>query len=551
MHRSIAPLSVLLLSCALPFAASAATPTRDLCRLAQNDPADFMQRPNFADEVLRMSKSCPKTVLALTNLSTGSIATAIDDGGNDKTTSGKQGRDFSDLLSRLKVATKNLDTATTNVEKAQANLNRTVRKAKDCGLSEEELQALYAMHGEDGNRRALPQYTADKRAALANYVAARDRLSAAEEKLDQANDRAKDLVQNALELAGKANVAQEDLSKVLDGLTREERQAMMEKSIADAKQAVIEIAARVAEDEKAFERIYDELKEAWASRDYKKVARELEEEKKDYAKAEKSYQDRLARDPSCKGHECKSALKKVNEAAKDLEKAQAEFYEVEEGLNIPTLSVDFNVAEAALAASRAAQEIIDEQAADAERQAKKLADLLSAAEDALAQAEAASAEARAATAPEEAEVAAARAALEVALAAANAALEGSAEEQAALEDVYAAQEALRAALDDLGAAQSVVADLTTEVADIENAPETVTDTAEELETASEESDAVEEDALEDLATADEAVADYNDAQSDLSEAVEADAPEASQDSTAEAPEASQDSTADVPSEPNT
>lgn len=540
MQRPIAPLAAFLLSCALPFAASAATPTRDLCRLAQTNPADFLQRPNFADDILRMSTSCPKTVLALTNMPTGSIVAAPADGGNDKAKPGNQGPDYSDLLGRLKVATKNLDTATTNVEKAQANLNRTVRKAKDCGLSEEDLQALYALHGENGNRSTLPDYTAAKRAALADYVSARERLAAAEEKLDQANDRAEPLVQKALELAGKANVAEEDLAEVLGGLSREDRQAMIDKTLADALQAVTDLAAQVASDQTKYDQAYNAIKAAYSSRLFKKAEEELEDEQKDFSRAERSYQDRLARDPSCHGSDCRSAKRKLEDAAKDLAKAQKEFYRVDEILNIAGLSVAFNVAEAALEASQEAEARAKEAAEEASRQAKKLADLLSAAADALTQAQAASDEARAATAAEEAEVTAARAALEVALAKANAALEGSAEEEAALEDVLAAQEALRDALDALGAAQAVAADLTTEVADIENAPETVTDTAEELETVSEESDAVEEDALEDLAHSEEVVDDYNDAQSDLSEAVEADAPEASQ-----------DSTADAPSEPNT
>ncbi len=538
MHRSIAPLSVLLLSCALPFAASAATPTRDLCRLAETDVAAFLQLPDFADNILRMSERCPKIALAVTNQATGTIATTPKDGGNDKAHPGKQGPDYSDLLDRLKIATKNLNTATANVEKAQANLDRSLRRAKKEGLSEQDLQALYALNGDEGDRRVLPDFTAAKREALANYVAARDRLAAAEEKLDQANDRAQPLVQKALELAGKASVAEEDLSKALDGLTREERQALLDKTLADAKQSVADLETRIANEAAMLDQATAALKDAWNSRAFKKALEEVEDEAYDFAMAQKYYDHHISRDPSCRGNDCRNAKRKIEDAAKDLEKARRDYEKMEKALDLPGLTLAYNQTAAALAASQAAKALAEEAATEASRQAKELADLLSAAADALAQAEAASQEARAATATEEAEVTAARAALEVALAKAQAALEGSAEEQAALEDVYAAQDALRAALDSLGAAQDVAEDLTTEVAEINKAPEKVADAAEALETASEESDAVEEDAIEDLNNANEAVEDYNDAQADLSDALDAD-------------KATEKTATEAPSEPNT
>lgn len=522
MRRSIAPLSVLLLSCALPFAASAATPTRDLCRLAETDFAAFLQLPDFADNILRMSDRCPKIALAVTNMATGTIATTPKDGGNDKANPAKQGPDYSDLLDRLKIATKNLNTATANVEKAQANLDRTLRRAKTEGLSEDELQALYALNGEKGDRRVLPDYTAAKRQALADYVAARDRLSAAEEKLDQANERAQPLVQKALELAGKASVAQEDLGKVLNGLSREERKAMLEKTLADAKQSVADLETRIANEAALYDQATKALKDAWNSRAFEKAVAEVEEKARDYAKAQKFLEDRISRDRSCRGNDCINAQRKLDEAAKELEKARSAYGAMEQALKLDSLISAYNQTAAALAASQAAKALAEETATEVSRQAKQLADLLSAAVDALTEAEAASQEARAATATEEAEVTAARAALEVALAKAETALEGSAEEQAALEDVYAAQDALRDALDSLGAAQGVAEELATEVAEIKKAPEKVSDVAEDLETASEESDAVEEDAIEDLNSASEAVEDYNDAQADLNDALEGD-----------------------------
>ncbi|MCZ8079859.1 MAG: hypothetical protein O9289_11820 [Rhodobacteraceae bacterium] len=538
MSRSIAPLSVLFLSCALPFAASAATPTRDLCRIAELDPAGFMQRPDFAESILRMSNSCPKVALALTNVATGSIVGTVDDGGNDKAQGGKQGPDYSDLLDRLKVATKNLDTATANVEKAQAALNRTVRSAKQAGLSEEDLQALYALNGGDGDRRVLPDYTAAKRDALANYVSARDRLAAAEEKLDQANDRAQPLVQKALELAGKASVAEEDLAKALDGLTREERQAMLEKTLADAKQSVADLETRIAANSADFDQATKALKSALNNKHYQRALEEFEEEQEDFTKAEQRYQDRLARDPSCKGGDCRSAKKKAEEAAEDMADAQKDLAKIEKALDLEGLSVAYNQTAAALAAAQADRALAEQNAEQAARQAKELADLLSAAADALTQANAASQEARDATAAEEAEVVAARAALEVALANANAALEGSAEEQAALDAVHAAKEVLRTALDSLGAAQSVAEELTTEVAEIEKAPAEVTEAAEGLETASEEGDAAKDAALEDLYDAGDAIVDYHEAEGDLRDALDADKP-------------AEDTTAEAPAEPNT
>jgi chromosome segregation ATPase len=538
MHRSIAPLSVLLLSCAIPFAASAATPTRELCRLAETDLAAFLQLPDFADNILRMSERCPKIALNVTNMATGTIATAPKDGGNDKANPGQQGPDYSDLLNRLKVATKNLNTATTNVEKAQANLDRTLRHAKKEGLSEEELQALYALNGDEDDHRVLPDYTAGKRQALADYIAARDRLSAAEEKLDEANDRAQPLVQKALELAGKASVAEEDLAKALDGLSPEERQALLDKTLADAKQSLADLETRIATNSADFEQATKALKSVLNDKFFKRALSEFEEEHVDYAKAEKHYQDRLARDPSCQSKDCSTAERKLEDAAKDLNKARKVFDFISKALQFDSVKLAYNQSAEALAASQAAKALAEEAAAEAARQAKELSDLLSAAADALTQAEAASEEARAATAAEEAEVAAARAALEVALAKAQAALEGSAEEEAALEEVLAAQDALRAALDSLGAAQDVAEDLTEEVAEIKNAPEKVSDVAEDLETASENSDAVEEDAIEDLNEASEAVDDYHDAQSDLSDALEGD-------------KATEETSTEEKSEPNT
>lgn len=543
MHRYIAPLSILFLSCTLPLTASAATNARTLCKEAETNPAAFVNRPDFADRIVQMSTRCPELALAMTNTITGTIPGVTNQGKGKEAKQGQTPAAHSDLLDRLKVATKNLDSATASVAKAHANLERTIHRAKKSGLSEQDLQALYAMNEEDGNRRVLPDFTASKREALAKYVTARDRLADAEAKLDKANEDARPLVQKALELAGKAGVAQEDLAKSLDGLTGAERQAILDQTLSDANRALTDLKARISAAEADFALASSALKSALNSSNYKKALAELKDEEGDvaestsnlskaearYAAADAAYKERLATDSRCNGNSCRNARNEANRAAVDLESAQRDLgrqtrsleearkdlLAIEHALNLAGLSDTYTETAATLAASQAAEALAKDAADDAARKSRELTDLLKSTADALAQADAASAEARAATAGEEAEVAAAKAALEQALAEANTALEGSAEELAALHAVEDAKVVLREALDALGAAQSVASDLTEEVAALDNAPAEVTQAEEAMQTASETGDAEAKDAIDTRNKAGHAIVEYHRAEGEL------------------------------------
>jgi chromosome segregation ATPase len=512
MRHYIAPLSVLFLSCLLPITASAETSARALCRNAEANPAAFLKHSDFADRIVKMSTKCPDVALALTNTITGTVPGVTNHSGDKVKKGPKNGHDYSDLLDRLKVATKNLDSATVNVAKAQANLERTIRRANQSGLSEQDLQALYALDEDHGNRRTLPDFTASKREALAKYVAARDRLTAAEAKLDQANENARPLVEKALQLAGKANVAQEDLAKSLNGLTASERQALLDKTLADATASLADLEAQIKSAGIALGQADQALKAALNNRNYVKAVKELKEEQEDFAEAAEDVQKaesrfaeadaklkaKLAEDAHCKGSACRKAKFDAFDAAddladakadlsrqnRDLEEAQKDLAKLEKALDIEGLNAAYKAQAAALAASQAAEMMARDLAEETSRQAKELADLLSATADALANAQSASDEAKAATAEEEAEVAAARAALDEALAAAQAALEGTEESRSALYAVDEAKHVLRAALDALGAAQSVADTLTEEVASIPDAPAEVETAADALEDAS-------------------------------------------------------------------
>lgn len=554
MLRYIAPLSVIVLSCALPHTASAATSTRALCREAQANPSAFLSRSDFAESVLRMSERCPDIALALTNTITGTITGATDLRDGKSIKAGKSDHDYSDLLERLKVATKTLDTATSNVSKAQANLERTIRRASLSGMSEEDLQAHYALNGPDGDRLILPDVTAAKRRALENYVAARDRLATAEEKLDQANENARPLVEKALELAGKSNVAQENLSGALQGLTATERKALLDKTLSDATQSVADLEARIASETTSFEQASRALQNALNSRHYKEALDEVQDEERDYAKEYAKYQDRLARDPSCRSGDCRSAKKKAEDAAEDLQDAKKDLAKVEKYLNIEGLNSAYTAKAAALAASKAQEALAKDAADSAAAQARELAKLLDDASEALTKANAASEEARAATASEEAEVTAARAALETALAEAEAALEGSAEAEAAMEAVYDAKADLRAALEQLGAAQEIAGDLMEEVAAIKTPPAEVEQSAEALDTASEAGQTAQQEAEEAYLQGTAAIVDHDVAHYYLREELEkaTDHEKRTQDQPAEDEQAQEDTDekSSEPSEPS-
>ena len=504
MSRSAAPLSALLLACLLPVGAHAATGAGGLCAEAERDPLSFIAAPNFADRILRMSTRCPELALALTNTATNSIAVTT---GVDKKSKESSTADFSDLIDRLQVATRNLGVATTNVQKAQVALDRSIRRATRTGLSEAELQALYAMEP-DTAETLLPDFNSAKRKALETYVEARDRLAAAEEKLDQANEKAKPLVERALELAGKADIAEADLGAALGGLTKEEKQALLDKALTDAKDSLAELEGRIAEAEAAFDAATKALNDAMDDKRYKRAAREVEEETKDYARAAKNlseaeekfaaaearFKETLAKDDKCKGSDCRNAKldafraggqlaaakHEMERQTDDLADAKKDLAKIEEKLGLAQLNEDYTTQAAALAAAQAAEAIARELADATSRQSQELADLLSSAAKALSEAQAASDEAKAATAAEEAEVAAASLALEKALADAKAALAGSPEEWAAVEAVNDAKVELQKALEALGVAQEEADALAEEVAALPDVPSDVQDAAEDL-----------------------------------------------------------------------
>jgi hypothetical protein len=546
MIRSAAPLSVLFLACLLPVSAHAATSARALCVQAERDPSSFVAAPDFADRLLKMSTSCPELALALTNTATGTIADVTRAGSKDKNLNSA---DFSDLVDRLRVATRNLDAATANVEQAQAALDRSIRRAKGKGLSEADLQALYAMEGE-GTKMLLPDFNKAKRDALENYIDARDRLAVAEGKLDQANEKAKPLVEKALELAGKANVAEADLASALDGLSAADKQAMLDKALSEAKQSLADLEGQITEAEAAFDAASKALKSALNEKHYTRAVKDVEEETEDYTRAAKNFdeakekfaaaearfKEHLAEDAQCKGRDCRDAKAdaftaggklavaklELNREERHLEKAQKDLAKIEEALGLAGLTESYDTQAAALAAAQAKQAMARDLADAASRQSKELNDLLSAAADALTRAQAASDEAKAATAAEEAEVAAASAALEKALAEAKAAVEGTPEEWAAVEAVYEAKVDLIKALDALGAAQVDADALTEEVAALPEVPTEVKDAAEDLTKAADAGDAAAEEAQDSVHAAGEALNENYNSGKDLRAALEED-----------------------------
>ncbi|WP_434620897.1 hypothetical protein [Tabrizicola sp. M-4] len=546
MSRHIAPLTALLLFSALPFAVSAETrDTRDyraerFCDQALKDPVAFMQRRDFDRRLLRMADACPELALSLTNVATGSIPTKA------QSHSGKgpsfEAVDYSDLIARLTAAKADVEDATSKVASARQKLEGTIRRARSTGISEEELDALSPiLEDEDDVARLLPDFTADKRRALENFVAARDRLATAQRNLDTANREAEPLVRTALELAGLADTARGNLANALGNMTAAERQAMLDAAVDAANRALADVQSRLAQSRADLQAAIDRLNGTYHSDRYQNAHNAFYAAKADaeqghekLAKAQADVAAARERVENCHGRSCGDARRDLEraedyltaveqyaghrdiiyeETLADLRAVMAEMQTYEQQQAIAALT-------AGIIADEATEASAGQAAQDAARQARELADLITSTAAALANAEAASAEARAATATEEAAVVSARAALETALAAARSALAGSAEEAAALAAVQAAKEELQAALVELGTAQDVAEELADEVADIPNAPAAVTDPADDLENADEAGDAAAEAAQETIDDADAAIADNADATSDLSEAVE-------------------------------
>lgn len=531
--RRVAPIAALLMSAAIPFPASAATSGSALCASASADPAAFVAHPEFAARLVAMSEACPELAFALTN-ATGSIP-EIETPSKDATVKAAvMAPDYSDLLGRLASATETLNGATKDVAFAQAALERTIRRAKKIGLTDDDLQLVVVIRADDGTddamdslRRVLPDFTAEKRRALENYLDARDTLKDANADLDRATENAKPLVQKAMELAGLSDEAQGDLSAVLDGQTAEARKAALEKAIAEASQSAKDLAAKISATDSKLKDAEKKLADALKDKKYKDALddvrdeeEDVEDAKEDVAKAEaklsKANSNKSRKDAAEDLEEAKEDLKK---ATKKLAEAKADLDKISKALNIAGLSSSIVTLTAELGEAKAAEEIAKDKAKAAGAKAEELAKLLDDAEDALKKASAASDEARLATATEEANVMAAQKALQEAIDVAKAALAGSAEEEAALQAVLDAQADLTDALTALGTAQDLSEALAEDIADIQGAPDSVVEAGEALATAAADGEAVGEGASDTAADADEVVADYNDATADLQDAV--------------------------------
>lgn len=155
MLRYVAPASVILFAATLPFAASAASSGGALCSAAAADPAAFMQRTDLAEAFAVMSDTCP--TLASELMATGSIPENLLPGADRKTRSfSTSAPDYSDLLDRLASATNRLDGATADVRTAQKALDRTIRRAKKLGLTEDTLRLVVAMDSDGGSEDPNP-----------------------------------------------------------------------------------------------------------------------------------------------------------------------------------------------------------------------------------------------------------------------------------------------------------------------------------------------------------------------------------------------------------
>lgn len=543
--RYIAPISTLALLALLPATASAATSSRQLCRMAERDPAGFMDRADLANNLLRMSESCPDLALALTGV-TGSIPAATAQSGKG----GKADADFGGLLKRLAKATDRLNDATDDVTKAQKALEKSVGRAKKAGLTEEDLDVIAALDG-DGDKTvkgALRHYTGQKREALENYLSARDRLARADAALADATEKAKPLVQKAMELAGQSDAAQQNLNNVLGNETAEERKARLAAALDEAKQAVASLTAKIAETEGKLDAAKAALSAALNDPGYTKALSDYTSEEERLAvaaakteaaeaavtKAAAALAKAKARDRNCNGRDCREAAEDLRDAKYDLDRAeryldqktddvktaQKALEEFERALNLSGISDTYWATRAELIAAQEAEAAAKARIDVVSQEAEALSKLLSDAADALAKAGAASDEAKAATATEEAEVVAAKAALTKAIDEARSALAGSPEEAAALEAVEAAQQDLTEALANLGAAQEEAEALAAEVAMVAGAPKPVDKAEEALSEAIDASEAAEDEAEEAMADAEEALAEHEEATEDLSEALE-------------------------------
>lgn len=543
--RYIAPISTLALLALLPATASAATSSRQLCRMAERDPAGFMDRADLANNLLRMSESCPDLALALTGV-TGSIPAATAQAGKG----GKAGADFGALLKRLAKATDRLNDATDDVAKAQKALEKSVGRAKKAGLTDEDLDVIAALDG-DGDKtvkRALRHYTGQKRQALENYLSARDRLAQADAALADATEKAKPLVQKAMELAGQSDAAQQNLNNVLGNETAEERKARLAAALDEAKQAVASLTAKIAETEGKLVAAKAALTAALNDPGYTKALSDYTSEEERLAaavakteaaetavtKAEAALAKAKARDRNCNGRDCREAAEDLRDAKRDLDRAedyldqktgdvkvaQKALEEFERALNLSGISDTYWATQADLIAAQEAEAAAKAKIDVVSQEAEALSKLLSDAADALAKAGAASDEAKAATATEEAEVVAAKTALTKAIDEARSALAGSPEEAAALEAVEAAQQDLTEALANLGAAQEQAEAMAAEVALVAGAPKPVEKAEEALSEAIDASEAAEDEAEEAMADAEEALAEHEEATEDLSEALE-------------------------------
>ncbi len=546
--RTTALFSALLLSVALPVSASAATAGDDLCLLAAADPAAFASHPEFDERLLEMAGVCDDLIFAMTAV-TGSIPTVgtTPTGGASTEVAAP---DYSDLMARLEKATDTLEGATADVERKQDALERTIRRAKRVGLDIGEIRLIDSLDrdGDDFDydrlRNVLPDFTEAKRRALQNVLNARDALNEAEERLADAKEEAKPLVEKALQLSGLADEAQGDLDAVLGGLTADEMNAQIKASIDAAKKEADELDKKAKAAAAALDQVEKDLKKALGSEKYLDAKDEVADEEKDVAKEE----SRVARAQtefdrararlspqelnnanSCGGSNCRAfrdargklgdAKEDLEEAKEDLEDAKRDLAKVEKFLKIPELQTRKVTLAGEIEALTKAEDEATAKAKAAEAKADELSKLLADACDALNKARTASLEAQAATAEEEQDVVEAEQALKSAMEWAKMTLAGSAEEEAALQAVLDAQAELVKALAALGAAQDVAEALVEEVAAIDTAPADVTEATEEMTEESTEGQQAAEEAQEALDAAEKAIADHEEATEALQDAV--------------------------------
>lgn len=546
--RVTALFSALLLSVALPVSASTATVGDELCDLAASDPAAFASHPDFDERLLEMAGICDDLIFAMTAV-TGSIptvGTAATGGASTEVAA----PDYSDLMARLEKATVTLEGATAEVERKQNALERTIRRAKRLGIQEGEIR-LIAILDRDGDdvdddrlKRVLPDFTDAKRRALQNVLNAREALDEAEERLADAKEAAKPLVEKAMQLSGLADEAQGDLQAVLGNLTADQMTAQINAAIDAAEKEADDLAKKAKAAAAKLDQVEKDLKKALGSEKYLEAKDEVVDEEKDVAKEQQKVtraqaehdrlrarltQQELNSINSCQSRNCRdfrSARKDLTEAQEDLEdakedleEAKSDLVKVEKALKIPELQSQKVTLAGEIDALTKAEQEAAAKAKAAEAKADELAKLLTEACDALARAKSASLAAQAATADEEQAVVDAEMALKQAMELAKQVLAGSAEEEAALQAVLDAQAELVKALAALGAAQDVAESLVEEVAGIDTAPADVTEATEEMTEESSEGKEAAEEAQETLDAAEEAVTEHEEATEDLQEAL--------------------------------